>query len=767
MELLMIKQFVINQSLNHPKKTILFSVILTLILGLGVKWFTVDDDMMKLLPQDLETRITWDNVKEEFGNTEMIYLAMGIEGKSALNPETLAKCWEVTSALEEIPEVDEIMSIATMSRMDYDSEFDEMIIDNIMPNQYLSDEQIQSISNYLDKTPSMKTRLISKNNDYLSIMIRPVTDIALDKLTPKIVTLGDSVLQNYDRHYGGQAYLSGVIPKLIQKDVKMLMQIGMVIMILILLINLRSGFAVGMVLSVILLSLVAMLGFMGWIYKLTGSEKFLFTMMNTSMPIILLTIANSDGVHVITKFFRDFRKSKDKRTAIHSTMDSLLMPIFLTSLTTIVAFLSMLLAPIEQLAGYGITIGFGVVWAWLLSSTMLPALINIKKWESRSKAITHASIFEKLIDKFGALVVRHPKYILSAGMMIVGIAIYGVFLVRVEANVATFFEEGTEIRDSMDFLDEQMTGSSDIQIRIEGDIKNPSVLKDMEKMQKYIADQEGVTTTMSIAEIIKQMHRTVMEDNPEFETIPDSRGKVNNLFTMYSFSGDMDDFSSLVDENYDVGLVTGLMKTVTSVEVTEVVNSIEAYAKENVDPNTKLSITGMMVVFRDLVKLIVDSSMISISISVFAIALIAAYFFRRLLWGLLAVIPLTSAVLMNFGFMGIFGVDMSHITAILSSIIIGVGVDFAIHYIAQYRNLSKNGLSKDKLSREVIDDVGYPIILDAVSNMGFGALIFSVFLPLQYMGGLMIFAMLSTSIGTLTLLASLGEILKNKLVVSR
>ncbi|MBC8214111.1 MAG: MMPL family transporter [Candidatus Marinimicrobia bacterium] len=760
----MIKQFIINKSLNHSKKTVFISIILTLIMGFGAKWFTVDDDMMKLLPQDLETRKTWDAVREEFGNTEMIYLAMGIEGKSALNPETLAKCWEVTKALENIPEVDEVMSIASISKMVYDAEFDEMVVDDMMPKQHLSNEQVNDIENYLNKTPSIEIRLLSKYKDFLSIMIRPINDVALDKLTPKIIATGDSILQNYDKHYGGHAYLSGVIPALIQKDVKMLMQIGMLIMILILLINLRSIYAVGMVLSVIILSLVAMLGFMGWVYKLTDSDKFLFTMMNTSMPIILLTIANSDGVHVLAKFFREFRKSKEKRSAITSTMDSLLMPIFLTSITTIVAFLSMLLAPIEQMAGYGITIGFGVAWAWLLSSIMLPSLINLKKWDNSSKAITHASIFEKLIDKFGIIVVRHPKYILSAGMLIVGISIYGIFLVRVEANVTTFFKKGTEIRDSMTFLDEQMTGSSDIQIRIEADIKDPSVLRDMETIQNYIAKQKGVTTTMSIAEVIKQMHRIVEEDRPEFERIPNSRGKVNNLFTMYSLSGDTDDFSSLVDENYEVGLVTGLMKMVTSTEVTEVVNNIQTFAKENVNPNTELSITGMMVVFRDLVKLIVDSSMISISISIFAIALIAAYFFKRFIWGLLAVIPLTSAVLMNFGFMGIFGVEMSHITAILSSIIIGVGVDFAIHYISQYRNLSKNGIPKDKLSREVIDDVGYPIILDAASNMGFGALILSVFLPIQYIGGLMVFAMLSTSIGTLTLLASLGELLKNKLI---
>ncbi len=140
------------------------------------------------------------------------------------------------------------------------------------------------------------------------------------------------------------------------------------------------------------------------------------------------------------------------------------------------------------------------------------------------------------------------------------------------------------------------------------------------------------------------------------------------------------------------------------------------------------------------------------------------FFFKRLRWAILSVIPLLSAVILNFGFMGLFGMELSHVTALLSAIIIGVGVDFAIHYIAQFRNISKSGISQDEITREVVEDVGYPIVLDAASNMGFGALLFSVFTPVQYIGGLLVFAMISTSVGTLTILAVLAEMMKKKLI---
>ena len=113
--------------------------------------------------------------------------------------------------------------------------------------------------------------------------------------------------------------------------------------------------------------------------------------------------------------------------------------------------------------------------------------------------------------------------------------------------------------------------------------------------------------------------------------------------------------------------------------------------------------------------------------------------------------------------MGFFGIKLSHVTAILSSIIIGVGVDFAVHYISIFRYKIKRGTKLERISNDVVNDVGYPIILDAGSNMAFGALLFSSFIPVQYIGGLMVFAMFSTSIGTLTILAASEEILKKYL----
>ena len=755
-----IRAWFINRALNHPHFNIILTIGLTLTVGSGISFLTIDDDMMAMLPKDLDSRISWDAVQDEFGSTEVVFIAFGKKGRSIINSESFAALWDVTAALQERSVIDEVTCITTMSRIDSDDGF--MLISDLQPSRELNMLEIERIDHYLNQNPSIRKRVLSRDEEYFNIMVQPLADIPHDIMRNTVVAVGDSVLSDFEVHYGGTAYITGSVPALIRNDISVLLRVGLVIMAMVLMINLRNPFAVGLVFAVIVQSLIVMVGFMGWMVFLTGSESFHFAIINTSMPIILLTIANSDGVHFITKFFKEIRIRKDTVKALEVTMDSLLVPIFLTSITTIAAFLSLSLAPIEQMMGYGVCISAGIGYAFFLSSTFLPAAIRIKKWNMNSKAISKASMFENMISYFGRLVTSNPRSILAAGVTIAVVGIYGLLWLNVDVNIAGFFKPGTEFRDSIDFIDQEMTGTMDIRVRVEGSIKSPELLKEMTDLQQMLEDNSKVTTSFSIADMVKQMHRVVMDNDPEFEMIPDERDKINNLFTMYSMSGNPDDFSTMVDYDYNVGLVTSLSRVMTTDEIISTVDKIESYT-QGLKSVEKASVTGMAVVLRDLVYLIVESSIISIVASVLVIGLIASVFFKRLLWGVMAIIPLSVAIIINFGFMGLAGISLSHVTALLASIIIGVGVDFAIHYISQYRRLADR-VEKNNLTRDVIDDVGYPIMLDSASNMAFGALLFSAFLPVQYIGGLMVFAMISTSIGTLTFLAAIAELLKDHLL---
>ncbi|MBC8479140.1 MAG: MMPL family transporter, partial [FCB group bacterium] len=637
------KNTLLNQILKRPGRLIFLAIFFTAILGLGIQWIHVEDDLMSIISDDMESKKSWDAILEEFGSMEIIFLAIGNRDATIYEADLFADVYDLSQELENDPVIDEVISLSTVNRMDADDGF--IDVKELQPERDLTGAQISSIRQYLDTHPDIQIRIVSKNQDYANVIIRPLADIDNNTFRNHVVEIVEKYRDKYEIHLGGHAYLTGTVPMLIRQDVMTLMRFGLLIMVVILLINLRSPAAVGMVMAVIGLSLVAMLGAMGWIYRFTGSENFYFTLMNTAMPIILLTIANSDGVHILAKFFREFRKTGDKEKAIRTTTHSLAMPVFLTSLTTGAAFLSMISSPIKQMIGFGICISIGIIWALILSMTLLPALIMLKKWKLTSRALTHASLFERAVSSFGENIVHRPKTILIAGLTVVLICAFGLTRLVVEVDFVKFFKPGNEIRDSIEFIDRELTGTMDIQIRVSGDIKDPAVLETMQGIQDFLELHPQVSTSISIVDVIKQMHRTVMDDDPAFEVIPDSREKVNNLFTLYSMSGDPDDFTSLVDYEYSAALITALMGNIPTSEVVKYADRLDDYIAENVGDHLLLTITGMEFIIRDMVFLVIQSAVTSIIASILLIFIIIWIFFRRPIWGVLAVIPLSSAVI--------------------------------------------------------------------------------------------------------------------------
>ena len=633
----------------------------------------------------------------------------------------MSDLWMLTDRLGQSPYIEKISNISTATAINQVDGF--IDIDDLQPTKDISSQQLENIKVYLNRNLNLKKQLISKGEDYLINIVTPTAGTSLDIFRDEVVFLSDSILTGYDIHFGGTAYITGSIPNLVREDIGILVTSGLIMMLIILLTNLRSLQGVSLIFITIFFSLSAMLGFMGWAYKITGSNKFLFALLNTSMPIILLTIANSDGVHVITKFFRELRYLGEVDLAIESAMRSLLFPISLTSITTIVAFLTMITAPLEPLIGYGLCMAVGILWAWLLSSFMLPAIIVLLRWDQNSEAISQPGYLEKFLNNITVVVFKYPKQVFSIGTLTILLGAFGLSKIDVDVNVSSFFEKGTEIRKSMDFMDSDMSGTMDLRILVDGDIRDPSILNQMDSLQNFINQAENVNVTYSIVDVLKQIHRVFMDDDEDYEKIPDQSQKVNNLLTMYTMSGGSDELSRLADNSYRSALITSLSSTMSTNEVFSYVKSITAYINNHFSEKTKVKVTGMIVIIRDMVDMVIRSSLLSIITSMIFVGVITSLFYGRMIWGLLAVLPLFAAIILNFGLMGYFGVKLNHVTAILSAIIIGVGVDFAIHFISRFQKISCTS-DKVQTGEDVIKDVGYPIILDAGSNMAFGALLF-------------------------------------------
>ena len=183
-----------------------------------------------------------------------------------------------------------------------------MYTDTLFPKGKLNSNDIIEAKKYLNTNPDIKDRLISNDEKYTAIAVRSIIKDDNQSyrnnadLMNDITPLVDKYLDDYNVHYAGNPYITGAVPEIIKSDASRLILSGLFIMVLLLYLNIRNVKAVLMILFVIILSLVSMNGFMGWMFFLTQNTIFNFTMISTSMPIVLLTIANSDGVHVVTHF---------------------------------------------------------------------------------------------------------------------------------------------------------------------------------------------------------------------------------------------------------------------------------------------------------------------------------------------------------------------------------------------------------------------------------------------------------------------------------
>ena len=156
------KIWIINQALEHSKRTILIAIIITLIFSSGIQFIIIDDNVMNMLPKNIDSRRIWNEIVEEFNYSDFLYVVFGEKNKNVLTSKNLEIIWDLSESFEKIPEVEEVLSLSTMSRMDNDDGF--LLIDDLMPNKNMNKDEIESLSKYLKTNSNLNSQMLSKND---------------------------------------------------------------------------------------------------------------------------------------------------------------------------------------------------------------------------------------------------------------------------------------------------------------------------------------------------------------------------------------------------------------------------------------------------------------------------------------------------------------------------------------------------------------------------------------------------------------------------
>ena len=538
--------------------------------------------------------------------------------------------------------------------------------------------------------------------------------------------------------------------------------------------------------------------------------------ITSALPVFLISIGVADGIHMFSEYRENRIEGHPREKAVYLMLDKLALPVTMTSITTAVGFLSLTVSDIVPILTFGIFVAVGTLLAMVLSLIFIPALLMVLPEkvsasqegsgtdENLSRGVHQVNfmdrLFQKSLDVMTAWVLRNARPVLLAALAICAISIYGLSQVKVESSLESYFQADAPLVIANRAM-EKMSGSRTIYIVItktgeEEPWKNPDNLKVVEEFQEFLANEPRVKRTLSLVDLIKRISYAFNENRKEFNRLPNGfefleseeifeengqtekrtvkreisgRDLIAQYLVLYENSGG-DELSDVVDSEY---LNLNLAVTISSNSTTEegkLLQSIEDYAVRQFPQGFSMTSSGMVPINVATSNEVVTSQIRSLSGSILAVFLMLALIFRSVTRGLMGMIPLVFTVLFNFGVMGFFGVHLDIGTALVSSIVIGIGVDYSIHYLSRMFHELADGKELHDAISNTVRRSGKAITSNAVIvGFGFLALSVSEFLPLVTLSWMIWLTLNISALATMILIPALAVTLTDvlKLVPSQ
>ncbi len=479
--------------------------------------------------------------------------------------------------------------------------------------------------------------------------------------------------------------------------------------------------------------------------------------ITSALPVFLISIGVADGIHMFSEYRDNRLEGHTRETAVCLMLDKMVMPVTMTSITTAAGFFSLTASDIVPVNTFGIFVAIGTLLAMLLSLIFIPALLmvlpekkaetqeNTATEESKLKAVHKANFMDLLIKKFldgiTSWVVKNSKIILLGAFVVSMVSVYGLLQVEVESSLESYFQPDAPFVMANHAM-QKMTGSRTINIVItkydeNEPWKNPENLKIVEELQHFLSQEDRVKRTFSLVDLIKRISYAFNENRDEYNRLPEAIELVKS--------------EEVVTENGQSQL-QAVEREVSGREL--VAQYLVLY--ENSGGSFKLTSTGMVPINVATSVEVVSSQIRSLSGSILAVFVMLILIFRSIYRGMIGMAPLIFTVLFNFGVMGYFGVYLDIGTALVSSIVIGIGVDYSIHYLSRMLRELSLGIDLQQAISKTVRRSGKAITSNAVTvGFGFLALSVSEFLPLVTLSWMICLTLIISALATLILVPAL------------
>jgi predicted RND superfamily exporter protein len=718
----------------------------------------METDLDKYMPEDHPAFIYSDSAEAWFNIKDGIIIAL--ENKNGVfNTETLDTLKQLTKRFQKFDEIDkdDVTSLYTADNI-IGTE-DGMDVKRFYKRVPKSAAKLKKLKENVINNEMVFGRLVSYDTTVTVIIAEIGDDVFTQDFYDHILKTAKASENDHIKIYvAGRPIVEGTMALLGPADMKRMVPIVILVIFIVLFITLRSLKGTLITLGVVFFSTIWAFGLMA----VTGIPVYA---VSTMIPVMLIAIGVADGIHLYSHLhvYVDHHPNATKLEATKDMLKYLWKPVVMTSVTTAVGFISLLTSQVYPVKYFGIFTAFGVMMAMVFSLVFLPAGIMIFGLP-KPKPVDHEEDKEghshsKLANNFAAAVIKHKYVSIVGSAIIVVLSVIGMQEIWINSSFLDKFEKDSDIVLTDKFINDHFGGTSTLNLILDAHgkkdvFKEPRVLKLVDIMQKDVDSSLAVVgNSFSLADYIRRMNKVMNADKESYNCIPDNQDMIAQYLLLYEMSGDPENLNKVVDYDYEKANVTFQLKSDNSKAMNAALAIINNYKDDFKKMGIDMNYAGSGykgLVFTDL---ILEGQIKSLILSLIIIVVLLSLMFKKLSIGLIGSVPIILTALISFGIMGFLGIPLNTTTALLSSIAIGIGIDYAVHFLEQYRHNAKHSQNKLATAQKTMAHSGRAIIYNAIVVIaGFLVLLFSVFPPNRELGALVSLNMFTSFVGTLTIM---------------
>jgi hydrophobe/amphiphile efflux-3 (HAE3) family protein len=758
---------------SWPKLVIVLVVALTMAIASQMAKMQIETDTEAFIPAGHEATLNNDRMKEIFGTPDLLWIGVMRDDGGIYQSDTLKVIQDITERIRLLPGIVDMDVVSIATEDNIRGTADGMEVEPFMDVVPQDKAGLLALKKNIRDFDVFDGFIVAQDGTAAAILAEIETqellaERGLDKFKvyENVQAIVDEIGNNRPEqfHVAGMPVAESTLGLYISEDLGLMMPLVFLVLAILLFFTYRSVRGIVIPLAVVSLSVMAALGIMAAV----GVPMYPTT---TMVPVTLMAIGVADAIHILGKYYELALTGPDRhrREVALDAMNEMWRPVMLTSFTTAIGFLSFLTMEMVPLQMMGVFAAVGIIYAMFVSLTLVPAALALmpvrvpKKMAAKvaDHGLERADFISSSLARLGIWVGGHVTRTLFLTSLLIFLCAWAASKVYVNDSYVANFQQDSAIVLADKEINKRFIGSYQMNLVITAQQQDafydPALLKAVWAFQQDMEKIPGVGGSISIADYIRKMNRSLNENRAEMAKIPDSSDLIAQYFLLYSFSGAPDDFSEVVDSEYRQAnirlfLNNGIYKNYHPIE-----NGVRELAKRHFEPlGVEWFLAGNAHISYVQTTMITDNLRFNIIATVLAIFLAAWAMMRSFAAGMFVMTPVLAAVILNFAFMGLTETTIGWGSSMFTSIAICIGVDYAIHLIYKFRaEFARTTTSLQALTR-TLATTGKTILFNAVVVIaGFLVLLASAMPPNQQMGLLVSAAMLSSFIATLTVMPAL------------